>query len=61
MARKKDRTNLFILLAALLAAALLGYYLPTKRHDDGSGMTPKQQLDLNERKKAQREQFGGDS
>ena len=61
MEKKKDRTNLIILIAALLAAAILGYYLPTKRGEDGSGLAPKQQFDLNERKKAQRERFGEDS
>jgi hypothetical protein len=61
MEKKKDRTNLIILIAALLAAAVLGYYLPTKRGEGGSALAPKQQMDLNELKKAQRERFGGDS
>lgn len=61
MTKRRDRTNLIILLAALLAAAVLGFYLPTKRTDTGSTLPPKQQIDLHQRKKAQRQQFAPDT
>lgn len=54
MARKRDRTNIYILLLAILVAAVAGYYLPTKRPETGASMTPKEYIELVEKKKAQR-------
>ncbi len=54
MAKKRDRTNTVILLLAIVVAAIAGYYLPTKRPETGASMTPKEYIDLVEKKKAQR-------
>lgn len=54
MAKPRDRTNVYILLIAILVAAIAGYYLPTKRPETGASMTPKEYIELVERKKAQR-------
>ena len=54
MAKKRDRTNLVILLLAIVVAAIAGYYLPTKRPETGASMTPKEYIDLVDKKKAQR-------
>ena len=54
MNRRRDRTNVYILLLAILVAAIAGYYLPTKRPETGASMTPKEYIELVEKKKAQR-------
>lgn len=54
MARPRDRTNVYILLLAIIAAVIAGYYLPTKRPETGASMTPKEYIELVEKKKAQR-------
>lgn len=54
MARRPDRTHVYILLLAILVAAIAGYYLPTKRPETGASMTPKEYIELVEKKKAQR-------
>lgn len=54
MRRRLDRTSVYILLLAILAAAVAGYYLPTKRPETGASMTPKEYIELVEKKKAQR-------
>jgi hypothetical protein len=66
MARPRDRTNVYILLLAIIAAAIAGYYLPTKRPETGASMTPKEYIELVEKKKAQRiryaaEEAGGEA
>ena len=57
MARPRDRTNVYILLLAILVAAIAGYYLPTKRPEAGTSLTPKEYIELVEKKKAQRLQY----
>lgn len=57
MGRTRDRTNVYILLLAILAAIIAGYYLPTKRPETGASMTPKEYIELVEKKKAQRIKF----
>jgi len=57
MARQRDRTNVYILLLAILVAAIAGYYLPTKRPEAGTTLTPKEYIELVEKKKAQRLQY----
>ena len=57
MARQRDRTNVYILLLAILVAAIAGYYLPTKRPETGTSLTPKEYIQLVEKKKAQRLQY----
>ena len=54
MDKRRDRTNIYILLLAILVAAIAGYYLPTKRPETGASMTPKEYIELVEKKKAQR-------
>ena len=54
MAKTRDRTNVYILLIAILVAVIAGYYLPTKRPETGASMTPKEYIELVEKKKAQR-------
>lgn len=54
MSKPRDRTTVYILLLAILAAAIAGYYLPTKRPETGASMTPKEYIELVEKKKAQR-------
>ena len=54
MGRPRDRTNVYILLLAIIAAVIAGYYLPTKRPDTGASMTPKEYIELVEKKRAQR-------
>jgi hypothetical protein len=58
MAKRRDRTNIYILLLAILVAAIAGYYLPTKRPETGASMTPKEYIELVEKKKAQRLKYG---
>ena len=60
MARKPDRTNIYILLLAILVAAIAGYYLPTKRPETGASMTPKEYIELVEKKKAQRIKYAAE-
>ena len=60
MARKRDRTNIYILLLAILVAAVAGYYLPTKRPETGASMTPKEYIELVEKKRAQRLKYGAE-
>jgi hypothetical protein len=52
MPRQRDRTNVYILLLAILVAVIAGYYLPTKRPETGASMTPKEYIQLVEKKKA---------
>jgi len=54
MARRKSRLNIYILGIAIIVAAVLGYYLPTKRPESGVTMTPKEYIELVEKKKQQR-------
>ena len=54
MARQKSRLNIYILGIAIAVAAVLGYYLPTKKPESGLTMTPKEYIELVEQKKAQR-------
>ena len=60
MARQRDRTNVYILLLAILVAAIAGYYLPTKRPETGASMTPKEYIQLVEKKKAQRLKYAAE-
>ncbi|MCB1790950.1 MAG: hypothetical protein KDJ27_06040 [Gammaproteobacteria bacterium] len=60
MSRKRDRTNVYILLLAILVAAIAGYYLPTKRPETGASMTPKEYIELVEKKKAQRLKYAAE-
>lgn len=60
MARARDRTSVYILLMAILAAAIAGYYLPTKRPETGASMTPKEYIELVEKKKAQRLKYAAE-
>lgn len=60
MARQRDRTNVYILLLAILVAAIAGYYLPTKRPESGTSLTPKEYIELVERKKAQRLKYAAE-
>ena len=60
MARQSDRTNVYILLLAILVAAIAGYYLPTKRPETGASMTPKEYIQLVEKKKAQRIKYAAE-
>jgi len=61
MGRTRDRTNVYILLLAVIAAAIAGYYLPTKRPDTGATMTPKEYIELVEKKKAQRIKYAAEA
>ena len=60
MARIRNRTNVYILLLAILAAVIAGYYLPTKRPETGASMTPKEYIELVEKKKAQRLKYAAE-
>lgn len=60
MPAKRDRTNVYILLLAILVAAIAGYYLPTKRPETGASMTPKEYIELVEKKKAQRIKYAAE-
>jgi hypothetical protein len=60
MARQRDRTNVYILLLAILVAAIAGYYLPTKRPESGTSLTPKEYIELVEKKKAQRLKYSAE-
>jgi hypothetical protein len=54
MARKKNRTNTYILLIAVIVAAIAAYYLPTRQPENVSMMSPKEYIKLVEKKKEQR-------
>lgn len=60
MPARRDRTNVYILLLAILVAAIAGYYLPTKRPETGASMTPKEYIELVEKKKAQRIKYAAE-
>ena len=60
MAKTRDRTNVYILLIAILVAVIAGYYLPTKRPETGASMTPKEYIELVEKKKAQRLKYAAE-
>lgn len=60
MPRQRDRTNVYILLLAIIVAAIAGYYLPTKRPETGASMTPKEYIDLVEKKRAQRLKYAAE-
>jgi len=60
MAKTRDRTSVYILLLAILVAAIAGYYLPTKRPETGASMTPKEYIQLVEKKKAQRLKYAAE-
>ena len=60
MAKTRDRTNVYILLIAILVAVIAGYYLPTKRPETGASMTPKEYIELVEKKKAQRIKYAAE-
>jgi hypothetical protein len=60
MSRQRDRTNVYILLIAIVVAAIAGYYLPTKRPETGASMTPKEYIELVEKKKAQRIKYAAE-
>ena len=60
MAKQGNRTNVYILLLAILVAAIAGYYLPTKRPETGASMTPKEYIQLVEKKKAQRIKYAAE-
>jgi len=60
MPRKRDRTSVYILLLAIIVAAIAGYYLPTKRPETGASMTPKEYIELVEKKKAQRLKYAAE-
>jgi hypothetical protein len=57
MPRKTSRLNVYILGIAIIVAAVLGYYLPTKRPEAGVTLTPKEYIELVEKKKEQRRRF----
>ena len=57
MPPKKSRLHVYILGIAIIVAAIMGYYLPTKRPESGMTLTPKQYIELVEKKKAQRRRF----
>lgn len=57
MSARRDRTNVYILLLAILVAAIAGYYLPTKRPESGATMTPREYIELVEKKRAQRQLY----
>lgn len=54
MRPKRSRANVYILLLAVIIAAIAAYHLPTKRPDNASMLTPKEYIRLVEQKKAQR-------
>lgn len=58
MALPKSRLNRFILLASVVAAALGAWYLPTLKTGDQAPLSPQQQLQLEQKKQAQRAHFG---
>lgn len=60
MAKTRDRTNVYILLVAIIIAVIAGYYLPTKRPETGASMTPKEYIELVEKKKAQRLKYAAE-
>ncbi len=57
MARKRDHTTVLIVLLAIVIAAIAGYHLPTKRPETGASMTPREYIELVEKKKAQRRRY----
>ena len=54
MLQPKNRTNFYILLAAIIVAAIAAYYLPTRQPENASMMSPKEYIKLVEKKKEQR-------
>jgi hypothetical protein len=57
MSREKNRTNLYILLVAVIVAAITAYYLPTRHPENTDMMSPKEYLELAEKKKEQRSRY----
>jgi hypothetical protein len=54
MPREKNRTNVYILLVAVIVAAIAAYYLPTRQPENASMMSPQEYIKLVEKKKEQR-------
>ena len=54
MPRQTNRTNVYILLVAVIVAAIAAYYLPTRQPENASMMSPKDYIKLVEKKKEQR-------
>tara|TARA_B100000614_G_C14088955_1_gene301987 strand:- start:94 stop:303 length:210 start_codon:yes stop_codon:yes gene_type:complete len=50
----KNKTNIFILLIAIIIAALAVYYLPTRQPEQVRTLSPNDYIQLKERKKEQR-------
>lgn len=57
---KKDRSITYILIASLIAALILGYYLPAKHPESGITMTPQESMEVQEMKRLQREKYAED-
>ncbi len=57
MRGQRNRTNVYILLLAVIIAAIAAYYLPAKRPQNASMMSPKEYIELVQRKRAQRQQY----
>lgn len=57
MRGQRNRTNVYILLLAVIIAAIAAYYLPAKRPKNASMMSPKEYIELVQRKRAQRQQY----
>ena len=52
--RPASRANVYLLLLAVFIAALAGYYLPGKRPQNASLDTPRQYIELVQKKRAER-------
>ncbi|HHI77240.1 MAG TPA: hypothetical protein ENJ94_08720 [Gammaproteobacteria bacterium] len=55
MARPRSRLNVYILLAAVIIAAISAYYLPTKRPQNASMMSPREYIELVQRKRQEQQ------
>jgi len=54
MPRQTNKANVYILLVAVIVAAIAAYYLPTRQPENVSMMSPKEYIKLVEKKKEQR-------
>ena len=54
MRRQRNRINVYILLLAVIIAAIVAYYLPSRRPENASLHTPKQYIQLVEKRREER-------
>lgn len=56
MRHLRKRINVYILLLAVIIAAIVAYYLPSRRPENASMSTPREYIQLVEKRRKERQQ-----